>query len=136
MLKHNKSYLGTVAHNEIKTIPTNKSSSQIINLHHSHQPGSHFVCLFNDIKSPYVYYFDSYGIYPSDLVQKAIRKTGKKIIYNNSTIQSKKSNRCGAYCYFFIEAMTNEMPYLDFIQLFKNNGSLKNDNILLRYITI
>ena len=37
MLKHNKSYLGSVAHNEIKTIPTNKSSSQIINLHHSYK---------------------------------------------------------------------------------------------------
>ena len=49
-------------------------------------------------------------------------------------IQSKKSNRCGAYCYMFIEGMTKGMSYLDFIQLFKNNGSLGNDEILLSFV--
>ena len=134
MLKHNKSYLGTVAHKEIKTIPTNKSSSQVINLHHSHQPGSHFVAYVNKIDSPYIYYFDSYGAPISNLIKKKLRETGKKIIFNTNTIQNKKSNRCGGYCYMFIEAMTKGMPFLDFIILFKNNGSLNNDNILLRHI--
>ena len=46
MLKHNKSYGETVPHNLVKTIPSNRNSSQVINLHHSHQPGSHFVCLW------------------------------------------------------------------------------------------
>ena len=34
MLKHNKSYGGTVPHNLVKTIPSNRNSSQVINLHH------------------------------------------------------------------------------------------------------
>ena len=51
-------------------------------------------------------------------------------------IQSKKSNRCGAYCYMFIEGMTKGMSYLDFIQLFKNNGSLDNDEILLSFVLL
>ena len=134
MLKHNKSYGGTVPHNLVKTIPSNRNSSQVINLHHSHQPGSHFVCLFNDIKSPYVYYFDSYGLYPSDLVQEAIRKTGKKIMYNSKTIQSVNSNRCGFYCYLFIEMMSNKIPFLEFIDYFSNSNKINNDKILLGFL--
>ena len=54
--------------------------------------------------------------------------------FKSTTIQNKKSNRCGAYCYMFIEAMKNNISYIDFIQLFKNNGSLSNDKILMRYV--
>ena len=134
LLKHNAKHLGTVAHNEIKTIPVNRSSSQVINLHHSHQPGSHLVAYVNKLDSPYIYYFDSYGAPISNLIKNKLRETGKKMIFNTSMIQSKKSNRCGAYCYMFIEGMTKGMSYLDFIQLFKNNESLGNDEILLSFV--
>ena len=73
--------------------------------------------------------------------QKINSSTTKFYYYNyfynillSYTIQNKKSNRCGGFCYMFIEAMTKGMPFLDFIHLFKNNGSLSNDNILLRFI--
>lgn len=133
-MKHNKTYVGTFPHNLVKAIPSNRNTSQVINLHHSHQEGSHFVCLFNDIKSPYVYYFDSYGIYPSDIIQDVIRKTGKKIMYNSKTIQSVKSNRCGFYCYLFIEMMSKNIAYLEFIKIFRNKGGLGNDKILLKIL--
>ena len=55
-------------------------------------------------------------------------------MYNSKTIQSVKSNRCGFYCYLFIEMMSNKIPYLEFIDYFSNNGGLKNDEILLKFL--
>ena len=57
MLKHNNEYLGTVAHDKIKPIPKDKNSHQIINLHKSSQPGSHFVCYHHDVNKNFIYYF-------------------------------------------------------------------------------
>ena len=133
MLKHNKSYLGTYAHDRIKPIPLDKSSSQIINLHKSNQPGSHFVCYFNDVKKDTIYYFDSYGIVASDAIQKALRSTKKKIIYNTSKIQDNVSNRCGFYCYAFIEYLGNGGSMLDFVNMFNHKGKT-NDKILMGLI--
>ena len=134
MLKNSASYLGTFPHDLAKSIPSNKNSSQIINLHHSHQSGSHFVCIYNSIKSPFVFYFDSYGMMPSNIIQELIRKTGKKILYNRKTIQSQKSNRCGTYCYMFIKMMEKKVPFLDFINIFSSKEPLGNDKILLELL--
>ena len=133
MLQHNKSYLGTVAHDTIIPIPKNKNSSQTINLHKSHQRGSHFVCYFNDVKKDHINYFDSYGVMPSDDIQRTLRKTGKKIIYSTHLIQNNTSNRCGFYCYAFIEYLECGGSMIDFINLFKHKGS-NNDAILMRFL--
>ena len=133
MLRHNKSYLGTVAHDTIKPIPKHKNSSQIINLHKSHQRGSHFVCYYNDVSKDFINYYDSYGLMPSNEIQNALRKTGKKIIYSSHLIQNNTSNRCGFYCFAFIEYLENGGSMFDFINLFKHKGK-NNDEILMRLL--
>ena len=134
MLKQNKSYLGTVAHDTIQPIPKHKNSSQVINLHKSSQLGSHFVCYFHDVKKKVIYYFDSYGVMPSDTIQDMLRKTGKTIEYNTSQIQSNTSNRCGFYCYAFIQHMSKGKSFLDFIQQFKHKAK-NNDKTLIEILT-
>ena len=133
MMKKNKSYLGTFAHDKIRPVPLKRNSSQVINLHESHLPGSHFVCYFNDVNSKFIYYFDSYGIMPSNAIKTILKKTGKQIIYNSSQIQTKTSNRCGFYCKAFIDHMSKGKDYLEFIQQFMHKGT-ENDKILIKIL--
>ena len=60
--------------------------------------GTHWVAIYNDIKGKDVEYFDSFGIYPSDIVVKYMKTAGKGIVYSSNQIQGIDSVMCGYYC--------------------------------------
>jgi hypothetical protein len=84
----------------------------IFNLDKHNQSGSHWVACYADLKAGCIYYFDSYGIRPPQLIQKYIRKLGrfiKDVLGNNNCIIDYNSFRhqyenseCGVYSLFFI----------------------------------
>jgi hypothetical protein len=83
----------------------------IINLHNHNQPGSHWVAFFNSIKENKVCYFDSFGIYPSDIILKFLRLYNKQIVFNNSQLQAIDSIKCGYFCKYFIDNMKQGLTF-------------------------
>jgi hypothetical protein len=83
----------------------------VFNLDPHDKPGSHWVCMFCDMKkNKGLYYFDSYGMQPPkevDILMKRLQNQAKlfnmklKIRVNNVRHQYKNSE-CGVYCLFFI----------------------------------
>ena len=90
----------------------------IFNLDTHKQSGSHWVCLFINIKHSMIYYFDSVGI----KMNKRIKKLVNKIIHQgkllpqpihfhlevNKKMHQRKNTECGVYCLFVITALLED----------------------------
>ena len=78
-----------------------------------------------------VTYFDSFGIkdIPKEIKKNIYRST---IIANILIIQAYDSVMCGYFCKGFIEFMLKGKSLADFTNLFSTNGSLKNDDMILK----
>jgi len=95
----------------------------IFNLDPHDKDGSHWTCMFINIKLKKIYYFDSYGddLTPGRIkklakrIQKQSSKIGKKydFIINNIRHQYSRSE-CGMYCLFFIINMIKDVPFSRF----------------------
>lgn len=131
MLRDTASYLGTFSHDAVPTFHANKRQSAIINYNNSNQLGSHWVAIYNDPTKKYIEFFDSFGVVPSAIIQKKMRATKKRILYNTSSIQPKDSNKCGFYTYLYIIMRERGMPPYDIIYQFTPNNSEENDRILI-----
>lgn len=130
-------YLGTHSKDLMQKIkiPVSTKSFSVINLQDSKDGGgTHWVASFNNPKNTYIYYFDSYGIIPSEDTIKWLKKSGKRILYNTTEIQSLKSVSCGFYCIAFIKWCLGERDYLDFVGSFTDDGSINNEIILKRML--
>jgi hypothetical protein len=90
----------------------------IFNLDRHTQGGSHWVCLFINIKQKYIFYFDSVGI----KMPKQIKKMVDKIVEQGSEVSppinfhievnklqhQRKNNECGVYCLFVITTLLQD----------------------------
>ena len=123
-------YLGTFSHDEIPKLK-NELFSCIINYHNTNQKGSHWVAIFNHPDDPYIQFFDSYGIVPSDTIQYKCRQyINKQIQYSTHRIQNLNSSYCGLYCVYFLMMRYCGVSYYDIIYQFENSGSFENDKLL------
>ena len=104
----------------IETIENYFKFAIVFNLDEHWQKGSHWVCLYFNIKNGLILYFDSYGIMPVNNISKYINKI-KNIISNknikpimlyNKIRHQYKYTECGVYClYFLIHLLQNENDY-------------------------
>ena len=130
LLNFHSHYLGNYSHDMIPRL-RNRPFSLIVNYHDSTKPGSHWVALYYLPSQPYIRFFDSYGLPPSDIIQLKCREyLNKKILYSTSRIQNNLSSYCGLYCVYFINLCDEGVSYYDILYQFQPNGSLKNDSIL------
>ena len=95
----------------------------IFNLDTHDKPGSHWTCMFINIKLKKIYYFDSYG---DDLTPKRVKTLAKRIQEQSKEFGAPyefKINRvrhqytrseCGMYCLYFIIQMINDVPFSRF----------------------
>lgn len=82
----------------------------IFNLDRHHEPGSHWVALFIDIKKKEIYYFDSYADDPPKEIERLVSRIQKESIGFGKKYKFIKNNRrhqwsnseCGMYCLYFI----------------------------------
>ena len=96
----------------------------VLNLDKSHQSGSHWVCIFIDIDSNNIYYWDSYGVEPEKEVYDFVntiktqgKALNKKFNFHINTYRHQfKNSECGVYCLWFL------------IKLLESNNSLKEYN--------
>ena len=115
----------------------------VFNLDKSHQSGSHWVCMFIDIKLNNIYYWDSYGVKPDNEVIKLankIKKQGLKInkkfnFYINTFRHQYKNSECGVYClWFLIKLIESSNSYTTYnkiiIKKVKDTIMQQNRNVL------
>ena len=92
--------------------------------------GTHWVCVYNDKKSKDVEYFDSFGLYPSDIVLKYMKTARKGIVYSSNQIQGIDSVMCGYYCIYFIIERYKGRKMMDILLDFKQKPSFLNKLII------
>lgn len=85
--------------------------------------GSHWICMFIDVKKQYIFYFDSNASKtPKEIytLVKKIKSQGDAIGINlkyikNQTVHQKSNTECGMYCLFtLIQLLENKMEPDDF----------------------
>lgn len=132
-------FLGVFTRDELPHEIKN-NQSLILNLDNRQGNGTHWTCVYNDT-SDKIEYFDSYGLPPPEEVIKLLKKTGKKILYSTSQIQSTNSVLCGYYCIYYINERENGKSMYDIIYNFEQITDnildpKKNSKILMDYFKI
>jgi len=95
----------------------------ILNLDPHYLEGSHWICIFIDLKKNYIYYFDSNADKtPKEVTElvNRIQKQGEAIgkdlkYYENTTEHQKTNTECGMYTLYTIsQLLTNKKTHEDF----------------------
>ena len=129
-LDHIKSFLGVFSRDKLPNLNTKRTFSLIINLDDSRGPGTHWTAVFNNAKSPYLYYFDSFGVGPP-----AELRSNKPVISNDQQLQALRSSACGYYCIDFIKSMYRGMLYSTFVLKYTNDQK-RNESILMQRVKV
>jgi hypothetical protein len=90
----------------------------VFNLDKHTQGGSHWVCLFINIKQRYIFYFDSVGSKMPSQIKKLVDKIVKQgselstpihfRVEVNKIQHQRKNNECGVYCLFVITTLLQD----------------------------
>jgi hypothetical protein len=102
-----------------KYIDERKSKIGIVfNLDKHTQGGSHWVCLFINLKQKYIFYFDSIGNKMPPQIKKLVDKIVKQgselsppihfRVEINKLQHQRKNNECGVYCLFVITTLLQD----------------------------
>ena len=102
-----------------KYIDERKSKIGIVfNLDNHTQGGSHWVCLFINMKQKYIFYFDSVGNKMPSQIKKLVDKIVKQgnelsqpihfRVEVNKLQHQRKNNECGVYCLFVITTLLQD----------------------------
>lgn len=78
IMKTVKYFRGVFSSDLLPNKMKNKESG-IINLQTSLEPGSHWICYYNNTDNKYVEYFDSYGLPSSEKIKSYLKTSGKLI---------------------------------------------------------
>src|SRR5271167_4346147 len=118
-----KYFRGIFMNDELpKKIKTNESG--IVNLQDSDENGSHWICYFK--KGKLKYYFDSYGLDPSNEVLNYLKQP---IISSTYQIQKMGSAMCGQYCLYMLYYLGKGYNYITIIHklLLHTGGDINED---------
>ena len=93
--------------------------------------GTHWVCVYN-CNQNVCYYFDSFGVDPSNELVKFMKQSQKKILMSTYRIQEIGSIMCGYYCIYVCDQLSNNITFYDILLQFDPNNYLKNDSIVMK----
>ena len=95
----------------------------VFNVDPHYKEGQHWIALYCDIKKSEIYYFDSYGLEPTNEIKILINRfydelykiNNKCIIEINNKRHQFKNSECGVYClYFLIQMLTKKITFNEF----------------------
>jgi len=89
--------------------------------------GKHWVCYYNDPKSQYIEFLDSFGLLPAKEILTYLKTSGKDIHYSSSQLQANDSIKCGYYCVYFIKERNKGRSMYDIIYKFKQEPTEFNE---------
>lgn len=93
----------------------------VINLSPHDEPGTHWVAVYIS-ESGCAFYFDSFGLKPTNFHINAFLKIhSKSVRYNRNQIQHISSNKCGRFCCVFIVSVLRNCPLHNFLSRFGVN---------------
>ena len=98
---------------------------RIVNLQDSDENGSHWVCYFK--KGSLKYYFDSYGLDPSNEVHNYLKSP---IISSTYQIQKMGTTICGQYCLYVLYYLGKGCEFPDILNKLrgvKTGGDITED---------
>ena len=103
---------------------TAREECRIVNLQDSDENGSHWVCYFK--KGELKYYFDSYGLDPSNEVHNYLKSP---IISSTYQIQKMGTTICGQYCLYVLYYLGKGFDFPDILYKLRGNrgGDLTED---------
>lgn len=112
--------------------PSDKPCIIIANTDSSYEIGTHWVAFYFTSHGPN-YYFDSYGLYPSQLEFESylLKYSRNNWMYNCKQLQGVTSDVCGHYVSLFTYCMSKGYSIQDFLNLFSTNVE-KNDVIVCK----
>ena len=105
----------------------------IFNLDKHTESGSHWCCMFLDLRKKHLYYFDSYGKpihinmkrLGNDILEQGRRCNTPLTFIKLKNEHQKKNSECGIYCLYFITSLLQEKhDYLHF-----ENNRIPDDEI-------
>ena len=115
----------------------NQSESTIVNLDSHTHSGTHWCLIYNNPQDDKnVYYFDSYGQPPPKEVEKYLKTSGKKILYNTSILQNLNSSMCGYFCIYVARELNKGRSLYDCIYTLSQIDSTANDRWLQDYFSV
>lgn len=93
----------------------------VINLSQHDEPGTHWVALYIS-ETGNAFYFDSFGLKPSNFhINAFIKVHAKSVRYNNKQLQHITSNKCGRFCCVFVVSVLKNCSIDSFIARFGLN---------------
>jgi hypothetical protein len=104
----------------------------ILNLENSGHGGSHWTAVCNKPDSPYIEYFDSFGLPIPQTILNYMRRSKKRVVGSNNEIQSLKSDACGYYAVNYLKQRAAGRSIYDILYQFHKAGALANDKILIK----
>jgi hypothetical protein len=109
--------------------PVTKESTWKWNFNYDERRGqrSHWVCYYNDPKSKYIEYVDTFGLGPSETIKKFLKMSGKEIVYNDSQLQANNSVLCGYYCIYYIKGRNSGKSPYEILYSFEQHPSEFNE---------
>ena len=95
-------YFRVILHETILDTRLEQGYSYILNLSEdvAENGGTHWVAI--SYQGQFIFYFDSFGAPPPTDVLKWMKKSRRKIAYNNVIIQALESTLCGFYCIYYL----------------------------------
>lgn len=109
--------------------PKTHYSSFIVNLDPHTSPGSHWIAVHFRQKEGY--YFDSYGLPPSDKnILKFIKNNADIIVYNKHCFQDDSTTTCGYFCLYFL---FRRVRHLNIDDLSKTNKK-RNETFIKTFV--
>jgi len=119
-----RNFKGVFMRNELNDLDINTVASEneclVLNIDHSSNNGTHWVCLF--IKNKVCYYFDSYGFPAPIEIEKYLHKYNLRY-YNSFEIQNLNQVICGHFCIYVLLMLNNGVSFektLDKIYKYNN----------------
>lgn len=112
-------------------VPFNQDAIIIFNTHPSTHPGEHWCAIFvqkGSKESRNAYYFDSYGLEPTNLfANDFIKRNSTQSYWNNIRLQSQYSYCCGEFSIMFCESMIYNKSATCFFKQFSRKNLIEND---------
>lgn len=110
------------------------STAFIINLDPSHLRGSHWIGIFfaEKSKKKTAYYFDSYGLPPSDEnILRFLKQNSSNLFYNRICFQDDYTTTCGYFTLYFLFCYVRKLFSFN---LLSKSDKKRNEHLIKKFV--
>jgi hypothetical protein len=131
MLSGERGFLGCAAHDQLVGLSAPRTGASVVmNLQNSNQPGSHWVALYFGPST--AEYFDSFGLPPDDRALDYMRRSGKKVMWNNEKLQLNSSDECGYYALDYIKCRNAGKSMSQILSMYHRKPGRYNETLAMK----